>query len=227
MYIRQLCGVWCFERSQFPPQPSLLKMSASTDPNAQLSSSSADSTNMTWTESNQDMLNDLSGQGETISQFVTLSQSLEAATRLFNEVMSPENRSMFLKDARTSIMKLGVEWKRRAHAVSTRVHDLDPSLATAKLQAAESTSTNNPTQPTETDLRSAAERCRDAVVVLRDKYSESEVANTSVSVAQLDSELDEWFGSITNLDNTLKKFAHGWLAEYSPGAAIYECSGVG
>jgi hypothetical protein len=117
------------------------------------------------------------------------------------------------------LMKLGVERKNRAHAVSTRLYDLDPSLATAKIQAAESTSTNNPTQPTETDLRSAAERCRDAVVVLRDKYSESKVANTAVSVAQLDSELDEWFGSITNLDNTLKKFAHGWLAEYSPGAA--------
>lgn len=57
------------------------------------------------------------------------------------------------------------------------------------------------------------------MVVLRDRYNKSKAANTAVSVAQLDSELDEWFGSITNLDHTLKKFAHGWLAQYSPGAA--------
>lgn len=153
MYIRQLYGVCCFERSQLPPQPSLrlLKISASTD------STSADSTNTTWTESNQDMLNDLTGQGETISQFVPLSENLEAATRLLNEVMSPENRTAFLRDGRTSLMQLGVEWKKRTRAVSTRLHGLDPALATAKVQAAESTSEHQQSCPAYRD-RSALRR---------------------------------------------------------------------
>ncbi|RSH82142.1 hypothetical protein EHS25_006075 [Saitozyma podzolica] len=193
-------------------------MSASTDPNTQSSSNSADSPSLTWTDANQDMLDNLTGQSDTISQFVTLSQNLEAVTRLFNEVMSPENRTAFLREARTSIMKLGVDWKTRGNALSTKLYDLDSSLATAKIEAAKLTGTNNPTQPTETDLRSAAERCRDAVVVLRDKCSESKAANTAVSLAQLNSELDEWYGSTTNLDNTIKHFARSWYAEYNPGA---------
>lgn len=197
-------------------------MSASTDPNTQSSPSSTGSTNRAWTEANQEVLDNLTGQSDTISQFVTLSQNLEAATRLFNEVMSPENRTAFLRDHRTSIMNLGVDWKTRAIALFTNMYELDSSLATAKIQAAKSTSTNNPTQPTETDLRSAAERYRDAVVVLRDKCSESKAANTAVSLAQLDSELDEWFGSTESLDNTLKHFAQRWLAEYGHGEGEYD-----
>jgi hypothetical protein len=71
----------------------------------------------------------------------------------------------------------------------------------------------------ETELRCVAERCHKAVVVLRDKCSESKAANTAVSDTQLGSELEKYFASVTDLESTLKTCAASWIGEFIPRLA--------
>jgi hypothetical protein len=148
-------------------------MSAS-DANAQSSSSSADSTNLTWTEPDQDMLDDLNCQGETTTELVT---------RSVNELLSPDDSTIAL---RAEIMSSGADWQARTGAFIRRFPALNPALEREMGRPTQSVDTNSPTQPMETDLRCAAERCHNALVVLRNKCSEYKAANTAVSLTQLD-----------------------------------------
>jgi hypothetical protein len=106
-------------------------MSASTDANAQASSSSADSTNLTWTETDQDMLDNLTRQSEMTADLVTHSQRLVAPTRPINEALSPGDSTIDLK--------ADIMWQTRTGDIIRRF------LAREMRRQAQSASTNSPT----------------------------------------------------------------------------------
>ncbi|RSH82143.1 hypothetical protein EHS25_006076 [Saitozyma podzolica] len=190
-------------------------MSEPMDPNTQSASSSAE-TNLTWTTTDQEMLDDLIRQGETITEIVTHSQGLEDPTRLVTDASSLEDSTLSLK---SDIMSSGNAWRDRTTAFINRLPALSPALVREMARQTQVATTNSPEQSMETELRFYAERCHTAVVVLRDKCSEYKASNTAVSDTRLGKELDEYFCSITNLQRSLRTVATSWIGEFLPRAA--------
>lgn len=196
------------------PSTIILKMSESMDPNTQSASASAE-TNLTWTTTDQEMLDDLTRQGQTIAEIVTHSQGLEDPTRLVNDASSLADSTLCLK---SDIMSSGKDWRDRTKAFINKFRALSPALAREMARPTQVATTNCPEQSMETELRCAAERCHNAVVVLRDKCSVYKASNTAVSDTRLGKELDEYFCSITNLQSSLKTVATSWIGEFLPRA---------
>ncbi|GFZ48306.1 hypothetical protein JCM24511_06054 [Saitozyma sp. JCM 24511] len=197
-------------------------MSESMDPNTQSASASAE-TNLTWTTTDQEMLDDLTRQGQTIAEIVTHSQGLEDPTRLVNDASSLADSTLSLK---SDIMSSGNDWRDRTKAFINKFRALSPALAREMARPTQVATTNCPEQSMETELRCAAERCHNAVVVLRDKCSVYKASNTAVSDTRLGKEL----GRVFLLDHKSAKLAQDGSYELDWGvpssSSKDECSGI-